>query len=214
MKKFLSIAMMCAALMASAIEPVTVTYGYGWSGHTTIPAEKVGQMITLRVEIHHWELAMDEWFMRFSMPQGLELLSINRGRDLDMVVFDQDGEPYTYSAPLVVQDTSAACKITDIGYEDLDTDGDFDPYGTIKFQAGNQEVLFLDVLVHEDFELGTITIDGRFNSDTDDRMYTPVCNDFWFISYATVRVAYERGDMNSDGKVTVEDVALLIDSLL
>ena len=214
MKKFLSIAMMCAALMASAIEPVTVTYGYGWDGLTSIPADKVGQTVTLRVEIHHWELALDEWFMHFSMPEGLELVSISRGRDLDMVVFNEDGMPYTYNAPLTVQDSSAACKIADIGYEDLNEDGAFDPYGTIKFLAGNQEVLFLDVLVHEGFESGTITIDGRFNSGADDRMYTPVCNDFWFVSFAHVSVSYDRGDVNGDGKLTVEDVTLLIDSLL
>ena len=215
MKKiFLAMTMMCAAMTASAIEPVTVAYGYGWDGQTSIPAGKVGQTVTLRVELHHWELALDEWFMHFSMPEGLELVSISRGRDMDMVVFGQDGEPYTYSAPLVVQDSSVACRITDIGYEDIDEDGTFDPYGTIKYPAGNQEVLFLEVLVHEGFESGTITIDGRFDSGSDLRMYTPVVSDYWFIAYTHVRVDYERGDVNGDGEVTIADVTALIDKLM
>ena len=205
---------MCIAFMAQAIEPVTISYGYGWEGCTTIPASAVGENVRLRVEIHHWDCCIDEWGIELTMPQGLELVSISRGRDLDMIVFDEDGEPYTYSAPLEVNGNMASCKITNIGYEDLDTDGLFEPYGTVKFQEGNQEVLFIDVKVLDGFERGTIIVDGYFGSESDLRQYTPICEWFEFVSYAVINVDYARGDINCDGEVNIADVACLIEGLL
>lgn len=214
MKKFLFFVLMCVSFVVQAIEPVTISYGYGWEGCTTIPASAVGENVRLRVEIHHWDCAIDEWGIELTMPQGLELVSISRGRDLNMVVFGEDGEPYTYSAPIEVNGNVVSCKINEIGYEDLDTDGLFEPYGTVKFKDGNQEVLFIDVKVLDGFERGTIIIDGYFGSQFDLRQYTQVCEWFEFVSYAVVNVEYDRGDVNGDGEVTIADVTALIDKLM
>ena len=214
MKKFLLMLFLSAAFTTQAIEQVTVSYGYSWNGYTTLPVDVVGNIVTLRVEIHHWDYVIDEFSLEFCMPDGLELMSINRGRDLDMVVFDEQGEPYTYSAPIEVNGNMVSCKINEIGYEDLDEDGLFEPYGTVKFQEGNQEILFIEVKVLDGFERGTIIIDGYFGSQFDLRQYTQVCKWFEFVSYAVVNVEYDRGDVNGDGGVTIADVTALIDKLM
>lgn len=214
MRKIFILALLCVVFMAQAVDSVTVSYGYGWEGYTNIPSTVVGDTVTLRVRMNHWDYSLDEFSLEFNIPQGLELVSMSRGRDLDMVVFGEDGEPYIYSAPLELNGNIISCKITDIGYEDLDTDGEFEPYGTIKFPAGSQEILFIDVKVLAGFESGTIVIDGYFDSTEDLRLYTPVCGLTEVVSYALVGVDYDRGDINLDGEVNINDVTCLVDKIL
>lgn len=212
MKRFLLMLFLGAAFTTQAIEQVTVSYGPSWNGCVTLPATE--DTVTLRVEIHHWDYVLDEFSLEFCIPDGLELMSINRGRDLDMVVFDEQGEPYTYSAPIQVDGNYVSCKVTDLGYEDLDGDGTFESYGTIKFPEGNQEVLFINVMVHDNFEKGAIIINGYFNSTNDQRLYTPICVLSEFTSYSFIMVDYKNGDVNHDGEVTISDVTTLIDNLM
>ena len=81
-----------------------------------------------------------------------------------------DGTDDIYQAVITntIYFTTLSSIITDFGYWDYNNDGIYEPYGTIKWEAGDQDPLFkITCSVDYDCTGDSITLDGTLSSTYD-----------------------------------------------
>ena len=159
----------------------------------------------------------DEWNMTFSFPTGMQAYSISAGDDMSIPYYNHNGESLIYIAPLTInwQHTEVSTKIWDFGYWDVDGDGQYDPYGTIKWESGEyDDMIDITVLFDPGFTGGTLYLAGNIMSTSDYRQYLIDPNPTAFSRTITVIVGYRPGDVNGDGVLNSADVTAMIAYIL
>ena len=192
----------------------------------------MGENDTLRVErsqlgenftfpVHaHFDGRLNYWRVSFGLPPGIEYTSMARGSDMDLRYLKLSGDSATYSALLLkntLDGELSAASTTDVyGYWDYNGDGVLEPYGLVKWEAGDYSRMFLMTFaLSPDFTGGEITLDGNVSSSYDTRGgtvpdYPPVT----FHRTVTVVVNGLAGDVDGDGTVGMDDLTALINYLV
>lgn len=163
------------------------------------------------------EAFCDSWFMSVTYPEGLMVKLVAGATPLDgMTVpyIDRYGNEQIYECPLNVSAAygTVSSEITANGYWDYRGNGEFDPYGTIKWAPGAHSMFQFNFYVDPAFRNGYVIFDGRITSGTDQR--GPILQDVRFYTRTYMWVGYMKGDVDGNERLTIADVSALIDYLL
>lgn len=165
----------------------------------------------------HIEGLLDEWILVFSYPTGMEGRSVMPGPGMSRPYMDYNGEQQTYVAPLSANYncTQVSSVIRIFGYQDYNNDSIYEPYGTVKWEAGDYEDMFeISATFDAAFSCGTIGISGTLKSLPDYRQNVIAPNPYTFTRTITVIVGYQRGDVDGSGSLTITDVTMLMNYLV
>lgn len=159
----------------------------------------------------------DSWMMSVSYPDGLMVKLVSGITPLDGMTIpyiNRYGEQQVYEAPLNVSAAYATIgsTITERGYWDIDEDGWFDSYGTVKWTPGAHALFTFNFYVDPAFRAGYVIFDGRISSGSDQR--GPILQDVRFYKRCWVWVGYMPGDVSGNERLTIDDVTMLINYLL
>lgn len=162
----------------------------------------------------HFEGRLDYWDVHFNVPSEFVDVSMASCSGMKVPYVTATGDTAVYSAQLtqnIMDGIAASSYIPIIGYWDYDGNGILEPYGTVKWEAGDYSEMFeMDFFVASGFTGGTITLTGNVSAGPDDRGGTvqsfPPST---FSRTVTVKVGYRRGDVNGDGRVSMDDLSTL-----
>lgn len=186
----------------------------GTDGTLILPPNSLGSNANVKANAY-FERRQNNWSLDFTLPEGLSISGAQAGPEMTVTYMNYFFNDTTYQAPLNVSEDglTISSKIEYVwGYWDYNHDGIADPYGWVKWDAGNYDNLFsVDFSVSQDFRGGNIIIDGLFNS-SDDTRGMPLRGSFQ--KTVKVIIGYEKGDVNGDGVINVADVTELISLLL
>ena len=184
-----------------------------------VERSQLGENFTFPVRAH-FDGRLDRWLVSFGLPSGIEYTSMARGSDMDLRYMTLSGDSATYAARLLkytLDGELLASSTTDVnGYWDYNEDGVLEPYGSVKWEAGDYSRMFLMTFaLSMDFTGGEITLDGSVSSTYDYRGgtvpdYPPVT----FHRTVTVVVSGLAGDVDDDGTVGMDDLTALINYLV
>lgn len=158
----------------------------------------------------HLDGRIDSWTLYMTYPSGLVPTGSAPSTDMTSIPYlTSDGTPSTYQATLTSFAYSTfSSTITEYGYWDHNNDGIYEPFGTIKWEAGDHDNMFLlSFSVLYDCTGDTIKLDGNLSSTYDWRAGTTggLC-----YSTAVVKFGYKLGDVNGDEIVNITDANYLI----
>lgn len=158
----------------------------------------------------HFDGRVDRWTMDITYPTGCDPTSVLKGDDMKyMPYYNSDGVACTYEAPLTYNSNYSTFSsiITEFGYWDPNNDGIFEPYGTIKWEAGYHDVMFrITISLDVDCTGDSITFNGYVEGTYDWRGGT---TNGRFYKKVILKVGYQIGDVNGDGSVNINDVTTL-----
>lgn len=203
--------------MAAGRVPAQASSYFTFGTNDTVllrPDNQVGNSVVIARA--HFEKRLDQWQLTFSWPDGLTFIGASAGPGMDIAYLRYDLTPAVCHAPLNVSASTntVSSHITTLGYWDFDLDHDSlkDSYGTVKWEPGDYEMFTVSIVSSNLFRSGTVTINGTLSSGNDTRgnFIEPTT----FQKTVTFIVGYERGDVNGDGELTIDDVTILIDALL
>jgi hypothetical protein len=103
-------------------------------------------------------------------------------------------------------------EVTALGYWDIDGDGLFDTYGTVKWQPGDYDLFTLNLFIAPDYRDGIIQWGGVLNSGSDQR--GPVLQGVRFYKPCHLWVGYIPGDVTGNDVHNIDDVTALISYVL
>ena len=166
----------------------------------------------------HFDGRLDYWSLTMYFPDGLSFMQAKPKSGMAVQYYDVFGDTIaTYNAEITLglhDSTVIASYIPVYGYWDYNHDGVFEPYGTVKWEAGDHNPMFLlNLDIDDDFPGGVITLNGLLNSGYDARGGT-INGTVRFHRLITVRVGYKLGDVNGDGYININDVTALVNYLL
>lgn len=168
----------------------------------------------------HFDGRLNQWYVSFEVPSEFEYESMEAGSDMTIHYVNSMGKDTVYNAVLmhnITDSLAASCNITTLGYWDYNEDGIHEPYGTVKWEAGDYSEMFVITFsISPSFTGGTITLRGWVNSSYDNRGGT-VNNSNGAVSFVrtiTVKWGYRRGDVDGDGRVSMDDLSALNGYLL
>lgn len=164
----------------------------------------------------HFDGRVDQWTITMSYPEidTLKVTSVIRGDDIDIPYFDSDGIERICHAPLTVSDNfiNISSIITEFGYWDRYNNGNYESYGTVKWEAGDYYEMFkIYMWIKQDCTGDSITFDSSVYGTWDWRGGT---TNGMFYNKVYLKVGYQRGDVNGDGLVNIGDVSALTNYLL
>ena len=163
------------------------------------------------------EAYCDAWTMSVTYPEGLAVKLVAGVTPLDGMTVpytDRYGQEQLYTCPLNVSAAYATVgsTITANGYWDYNGNGEYDPYGTVKWTPGAHSMFEFNFYVEPDFRAGYVIFDGRISSGSDQR--GPILQDVRFYKRCWVWVGYMPGDVSGNERLTIDDVTMLINYLL
>ena len=166
--------------------------------------------------IMHTNGRMNNWRIKLTYPEGLQPIGVEAGSGMSVTYRNYYNHDTVYHAILAVNTdfTTISSTIPVIGYHDYNHDGYMDPYGNVKWEAGDYQDMFVFTFrVSSTFLCGKVTLDGYFSSDPDQRQGLISPNPC--TSYTKVHFYVPiPGDMNHDGLLNLTDVTLLINALV
>ena len=164
----------------------------------------------------HFDGKLDEWGLAFTYPTGMQGRSATPQQGMSIQYYNSSGIETTLLAPLGYNNdcTQISSVIREFGYWDHNHDGNYDPYGTVKWEPGDYDMFRVSCSFAVGFTGGTLTIAGTVKSLTDYRQGVIDPNPDTFVRSIAVIVGYYRGDVNGDGSLTIDDVTALINYLL
>jgi hypothetical protein len=165
----------------------------------------------------HIEGMCDNWSMSVAYPEGLCPKLVAGTTPLEgMTVYyhNKTGAKSAYTANLEVsyQYQNISSYIPVQGYWDYNEDGEWESYGTAKWMPGDYNMFEYNFFVAPSFRSGYVYFDGIITSGSDQR--GAVLQGVRFFSRTYVWVGYMPGDMNGDDKLSITDVAMMIDCRL
>lgn len=162
----------------------------------------------------HFDGRVDEWTINMYYPATkLSIYNISRGSDMDIPYTNNVGAIDTCHAQLTVSSDYSviSSSITEFGYWDYDNDGIYEPYGKVKWEAGDYEDMF-KIYFNFDFDCTGDSI--TFSSDVDGSYdWRGGTTNGMFCNKIYLKVGYLLGDVNADGQVTIADVTALMNYL-
>lgn len=210
MKKLLLLSII---LMASLSSFAANYFTMGENDTLRISPNCIGDVVTIPVRLH-LDGRIDSWSLTLTYPNALHPGLVLRGAAMSIPYIKSDGTDDIYQAVITDANifTTLSSIITDFGYWDYNNDGIYEPYGTIKWEAGDQDPLFkITCSVDYDCTGDSITLDGTLSSTYDWRGGTTngCCYKKIYIYFG-----YQRGDVNGNGVVDINDVTLLIECVM
>ena len=186
--------------------------------------------------IAHFDGYLDHWYLKLSYPKDMAIYNeynpylsispITRGPEMDVPYINSEGTDDTYEADLILLNlnvdqadttkkaTILTSTITEFGYWDPYNNGNYQPYGTVKWCNGDHDhMFFFNMLVPYGTLGADITLDAALSS-TDDWRGVPTVTMPHAIKTIHVKVGFKKGDVNGDGIVGSYDMTVLIDWLL
>ena len=184
-----------------------------------IPRAKLGSRISVPVKAH-FSGRLNAWQIQFTMPEGLSLSGASSTPQMIVYYYDGFGELDSIRPGVMVGSIQTAISVIGgEGYWDPDGDGEYESYGTVKWEAGDYDHFFdLRINVSPDFKGGEMILETNPSSGRDTRggtIWETGDQDGYF--YSTTIITVEPpivGDVNGDGIVSIADVTELVDYLL
>ena len=170
----------------------------------------------------HFEARLNHWYITVNYPSGLapegsySEKGVSAGPDMTVSYKTYLNHDTIYEAHLTdeVDYTILSSYIPVIGYHDYDNDGIMEPYGPVKWEAGDYDNMFVfRFFISSSFRNGFVSFNGQLTSDYDARggyLLGP-CN---FYRAIYVYVGLKRGDLTGDNYVNTSDVNLLINYMM
>lgn len=154
---------------------------------------------------------LDEWDMYFTYPGGMVPWGAARRPGMTIQYLNYQGDTVSLNAPLTVDHDYIEFNsaIWQFGYR---LNGyEYEPYGTVKWEAGYYDNMFeIQFEFESDFCGGILYIDGQLKSSLDMRGGTIGADPVTFSKSITVILGYRPGDVNGDGVLNNADVTALI----
>ena len=162
----------------------------------------------------HFDGRLDSWSLSMTYPDGLIPTKVYLDTLESMIPYvDLNGND-TALLPFVNHlngYTTIKSTITTLGYWDHDNDGHYDTYGTVKWEAGDNEHMFnIHFSFNTAFRSGFIGINGSLSTTHDWRGGTIINDTASFNSSIFVKIGYMRGDVDGNGEFGIADVTKLI----
>ena len=218
MKNFTLLILMAIAMVLPAQADNYLTVGE--NGTFRINPCYLGSAYSIPVRAH-FDGLVDQWDLTVRISPELEIISMTKGSGMSITYCDINGDTTaTFSAPFnvgFVNDTTrtVASNITDYGYWDYNHDGILEPYGTIKWEAGDYDCMFkIHVLIDQDFTGGHIVIYGYIDTSDDTRGGTIQPAPQAFYDYVYVVLGYKKGDVSGDEHINMTDVTMLVNYVM
>lgn len=160
----------------------------------------------------HFDGRVSSWNLTLSWPAGLEGISVAEGPDMTVGYLDSQGQEQLYDAVVTTSSdlTTISSIIAITTYYPYA--GSYIANGRATWEAGDyDEMFYLTLKVGQGYEVGILSFDGLMIG------YVPTGGGVGNVNFyhpVTVLVTRIPGDLNGDGKVSITDVADLIDLLL
>ena len=165
MKKFI------LSVMAFCMASVAMAASYCYISDFDVFENQIGTNITVPVRAH-FEGRVSGIQLSVTTPDGLTPVSAVSGSDMTVSYFNGDGDSVSTTATFDTRsDFSLMLGILwQEGYYDDDEDGNFEPYGVVKWEAGDyNEMILLTMHVEEGFDGGEIIVNTEVASGFDFR---------------------------------------------
>ena len=160
---------------------------------------------------------LDSWNIVPQWPKGIVPKLVSGIVPLDgmnLHYTDRFGADKVVQAPLQasVEYGTISSEVTTLGYWDVDQDGYYDTYGTVKWMPGNYELFTLNLAIAPDYRDGYIGWTGVLTSGADQR--GAVLQGVRFAKPCHLWVGYPVGDVSGNETLNVDDVTALISYVL
>lgn len=217
MKKNIFLAMIAAIVSINGICASYMTMGENDS--LRIRPNRLNGYSTYPVNMY-LDAYADYFNVGISYPGGLRpkmmynLRGIESGDGLAVTFTMYDGSEASFMPTLNVGETyqSVSASISTTGWWDYNMDGVLEPYGSVKWEPGcHEEVFVFNFWVNDDYREGYVVLDGVFNSGMDSR--GPILANVQFYKKIWCWVGYMKGDVSGDERVNITDATILINSL-
>lgn len=165
MKKFI------LSIMALCMASVAMAASYCYISDFDVVENQIGTNITVPVKAR-FEGRVSGIQLSVTTPDGLTPVSAVSGSDMTVKYLDGDGAETSTTATFDTRsDFSLMLGILwQEGYYDDDEDGNFEPYGVVKWDAGDyNEMILLTMHVEEGFDGGEIIVNTEVASGFDAR---------------------------------------------
>lgn len=165
MKKFI------LSVMAFCMASVAMAASYCYISDFDVFENQIGTNITVPVRAH-FEGRVSGIQLSVTTPDGLTPVSAVSGSDMTVSYLNGDGDSVSTTATFDTRsDFSLMLGILwQEGYYDDDEDGNFEPYGVVKWEAGDyNEMILLTMHVEEGFDGGEIIVNTEVASGFDFR---------------------------------------------
>ena len=177
-----------------------------------IPATAVGNEITIPVKAS-FDTYVSIWDVQFSFPDGLTLIGLRRGNDMNLNYCDDEGVEHISQAQIVASsDKTRYIGVTSfVGVYQPNEYGEYDFCGNVKWNAGQyDEMMLLTLRVEEWFGGGEIIINTKTTCGLDIR------NEYNILVPSTPEYVdwHWPGDANHDGNINIADFTFIIDYLI
>lgn len=216
MKKYLFALMAVAAILPASADRY-LTFGVNDTLRVCPSHEDSTQSVMVRA---HFDGRLDNWDLTLQLPQGIRLASYAKRHDMLYIPYvNYQGEDCYCNAPLYMNQSdngatvTLTSNITERGYWP-GIFGDYDYYGTVKWEPGDYEQMF-ELVFKFDGTLrdgAAIVINEHLSSSFDMRGFT--IGDTYLDKTIHLLVVYMPGDVDGDGQLNIADVTNLIDMLI
>ncbi len=157
----------------------------------------------------HFESRFDSWSITVTYPNGISYEDATRDSGMNVPYVQSDGTSSLFEAVLTLNDTSHvySSTIMELGYWDNDHDGNYQSYGTVKWEPGDYNSMFqIELDINSSYRQGNLVLSGELTSTSDDRGGTGYST---FEKTIKVIVGYRKGDVNGDGYLDAGDVTAI-----
>ena len=209
--------LLCTFLLLTAYAAVADNYfTIGVNDTLRVNPDYIGGIMPVPVYAH-FDGRLDGWYLSMNYPAAdtMEVTGASEGPGMSVPYLDSIGQPQIFQAVLTAPTDFSyiTSHIQIIGYWDYNHSGNYAPYGTVKWEAGDYHMFTLLFDVKQSCHQGNIIIDGILTSNGDARggiigYYVTFRRKIHLI------VGYMRGDINGDEIINLGDMNLLISYLL
>lgn len=178
----------------------------------------------------HFDGYLDHWYLEMTHPDSMFIAVdniIQEGPGMTVPYVNSLGNDDELQVPLLTKVVNTSVQndttkllsyfsstITAYGFWDPDEDGDYEPYGTVKWGPCELDTMFsTKVTIPYGRDRADFTLDATMTSTSDARptvttVYVPHA-----VKNIHILIKYRKGDVNGDGQVNLTDVSQLVDWL-
>ena len=234
MKKFLSLILLLAAAAgtANADNYFTLRAENATSANDTLWFNpSVAGSNQKFYAVAHFEGYLDHWYLKMTHPLYMGIhddplhpeLTTVEGSAMYVPYINSAGDSAVHHAYLLTKSVNNSTDttyesffsstISIYGYWDQYNNGNYEPYGTVKWGPGTHDYMFeFKFEIPDGMMDADVILDATLTSTLDWRGVWTV-NLLHAIKLVHIHLGYQKGDVTGDGVLTMADVTLLIDFL-